>query len=105
MKHLLIALMCCFVVAGASAKSVIPKKAVYEVTKAVAKADIDKNEIKVSTTQIKETSFFRRQMAFLMTDMCGDSWIVYVSGPSSASNTDLWGEALSWTFNHSRHCM
>jgi hypothetical protein len=88
MKRLFIALMCCSLAVGASAKNSTPKKENDKATKTVV-ITYKKSEFKVSTTEIIENAQFRQQKKFQFFDSCGQMMTVWVSGPSSAGWEEL----------------
>ncbi|TWF40385.1 hypothetical protein FHW36_10467 [Chitinophaga polysaccharea] len=97
MKHLLIALICTLIGFSSSASNSTPKKTLPFVNKQVELKTIskeNKNEIIVSSTQSNtETGLLRIQRQFLFEDACGNMWIIYVSGPSSATYSQMYGVA------------
>ncbi|WP_231425068.1 hypothetical protein [Pedobacter sp. Leaf250] len=99
MKNLLIALVLIFTGTSTYAanmshiKSTPVSSLISEITTS--------NEIKVSLKENKNIALFRRQMCFTFTDLCGQTLQVWVSGPSSASNYDLWHTALDYSHSPS----
>jgi len=94
MKNLLIALICVFSGASAYATKVTPDKP--STTTTVVLGTKKSNQITVSQQENKNIELFRRQMCFTFTDLCGQVMQVWVSGPHSASNFDLWQTALDY---------
>ncbi|MGE7776545.1 hypothetical protein ACQKLP_17590 [Chitinophaga sp. NPDC101104] len=97
MKHLLGALICTTIWLTGSANHATPKSTAPVVTKKVAlktNSKENRNEFTVSTTksEMKEGNF-RIQRKFLFEDACGNMWIIYVSGPSTATYSQMYGVA------------
>lgn len=97
MKHLLIGLICIVTWFSSSASNSTPKETLPFVNKKVESKTIsreNKNETIVSSTKSNtETGLFRIQRKFLFEDACGNMWIIYVSGPSSATYSQMYGVA------------
>ncbi|KQN38469.1 hypothetical protein ASE92_03265 [Pedobacter sp. Leaf41] len=94
MKKLFFALICTAIGFSASANNVTSKRDATTETKIEAAPTFKRNNsIETGRLSAEKLGFFRRQMNFTFTDACGKSYVVYVSGPSSASNYSLWETA------------
>lgn len=93
MKKLLIALICTVIGFSASANDLTPKRGMPAEAKAEVVAPLNTNRVETGNFAKSPMSLFRRQMNFTFTTACGYDIIVYVSGPSSASNLSLWQTA------------
>lgn len=98
MKKLFFALICTAIGFSASASDLSPKKPTNE-TK-IERASLNTIRVETENSAIAKSSLFRRQMNFTFTDACGESWTVYVSGPSSESNYSLYLTAWSHFVEH-----
>lgn len=101
MKHLIIALICVFAGVSTYAAKTIPHE--YTAVSLMAKTVDKSKEVSVSLKENKNVGLFRRQMRFTFTDLCGQTLTVWVSGPHSSSNYDLWNTALNYA--HSEEAM
>ncbi|WP_109698105.1 hypothetical protein [Chitinophaga deserti] len=97
MKHLLGVLICTTIWFSGSANHSTPKPTSPVVTKKAAlksNSKENKNDFIVSTTKSKaKEGFLRIQRRFLFEDVCGNMWIIYVSGPSTATYSQMYGVA------------
>lgn len=94
MKKLFFALICTAIGFCAKANNLTSKENVTTETKIEAATTFKRsNSIETGQLSTEKLGFFRRQMSFTFTDACGKSYVVYVSGPSSASNYSLWQTA------------
>lgn len=94
MKKLFFALICTAIGFSASANDLTSGRAATTETKVeAATTSKGNNSIETGKLSTEKLGFFRRQMNFIFTDACGESYVIYVSGPSSASNYDLWKTA------------
>lgn len=94
MKKLFFALICTAIGFSASANHLTSKREATIETKIEASTTFKRiNSIEKGQLSAEKLGFFRRQMNFTFTDACGKSYVIYVSGPSSASNYSLWETA------------
>ncbi|WP_316795232.1 hypothetical protein [Pedobacter agri] len=91
MKKLFFALICTAIGFSASANDLTVRRSETK----IAAATIFKKNTSIETEKlsVEKLGLFRRQMNFTFTDACGKSYVIYVSGPSSASNYSLWETA------------
>lgn len=94
MKKLFFALICTAIGFSASANNLTSKRGTTIETKIEASTTFKRNtSIENGPLSAEKLGLFRRQMNFTFTDACGKSYVVYVSGPSSASDYSLWQTA------------
>ncbi|RZK21479.1 MAG: hypothetical protein EOO86_00950 [Pedobacter sp.] len=93
MKKLFFALICTAIGFSASANDLTSGRYATEAKIEAVTTYKKTTSIETGKLSAEKLGFFRRQMNFIFTDACGDSYVVYVSGPSSASNYDLWKTA------------
>jgi hypothetical protein len=96
MKHLFIALLCTVIGFSASASDLTPKKkdaptGIKTELKTDLKKKIKNTDVKVSVNKDETLGLYRRQMAFLFHDMCGNAMVVYASGGHSVSVGEMYG--------------
>jgi hypothetical protein len=98
MKHLFLALFCTIIGVGAFAGNPVSKTTGPAVNK-VEVVSVSNQKTAAKTTA---KSSFVIQRVFQITDMCGNTWNIYVSG---GSYVDAYGAAVSWAYNNSVGCL
>lgn len=101
MKHLLAALICTVIGTSAYAHKSIPVKTLPAVKTVVSKLNENKGQRNQQNSDNKNqgNQFFRRQLAFVFMDSCGQQMTVWVSAGSSATTLSMEHYAYAYASN------